>query len=153
VLAREAEELDDPKTHAFDAIEVQEQSEELINGGGGDVDGDGDSGDEDDDEDEGQSVELIKGREAPEQPQRRSVVMLAVACVLAFALVVGSIFAISKADKPNIVVIKGPNDPYLYEAYTLPNGLEVLLVSVPGADRAAAALSVKVHNTHMSKYL
>ena len=70
--------------------------------------------------------------------------MLAVACLLSFVLVVAIIFEISKADKPNIVVIKGPNDSYDYEAYTLPNGLEVLIVSVPGADRAAAALSVRV---------
>jgi insulysin len=89
-------------------------------------------------------------------------VALVGASLLAVATIVGVVFAVSKPYEPNVVVqtdevnvvaqadlskimvTKGPNDPYRSEVYTLKNGLEVLLTQVPEADRAAAALSVRV---------
>ncbi|MCA8967339.1 MAG: insulinase family protein, partial [Planctomycetes bacterium] len=41
-------------------------------------------------------------------------------------------------------VIKSPNDPREYEAFTLDNGLRVVVVSDPQADTAAASLDVHV---------
>lgn len=39
---------------------------------------------------------------------------------------------------------KSPNDPKSYQPLTLENGLQVLLISDPGADKAAAAMNVAV---------
>lgn len=41
-------------------------------------------------------------------------------------------------------VIKSPNDDRLYDAFTLANGLKVLVISDPRADKAAAAMDVAV---------
>lgn len=41
-------------------------------------------------------------------------------------------------------IVKSPIDEREYEAFTLPNGLRVLLISDPDSSRAAAALDVHV---------
>ncbi|MHB0776888.1 insulinase family protein [Halomonas sp. WWR20] len=50
----------------------------------------------------------------------------------------------SETDSASVAPIQSPNDSRDYRALTLDNGLEVLLVSDPDADKAAAAMNVAV---------
>ena len=50
----------------------------------------------------------------------------------------------ASADAAVAAVVKSPRDPRAYERFELDNGLRVLLVSEPGAERAGAALAVGV---------
>jgi len=48
------------------------------------------------------------------------------------------------ADTGLLTPVKSPNDPRDYGAFVLPNGMKVLLISDPHADKAAASLSIHV---------
>lgn len=67
--------------------------------------------------------------------------LLGIALLLAIAVPTGH--ASDTVDKI-VDPIVSPNDPRAYRALTLDNGLEVLLVSAPKADKAAAAMNVDV---------
>ncbi len=60
--------------------------------------------------------------------------------VIVLAAVVFSVFRMNSAVQP----ISSPADPYSYRHLSLDNGLSVLLVSTPGADKASAAMTVGV---------
>ncbi|MEK9766487.1 MAG: insulinase family protein, partial [Thalassolituus sp.] len=60
--------------------------------------------------------------------------------VIVIAAIGFSMLRISQAPE----VISSPADSYSYRSMELENGLKVLLVSTPGADKASAALSVSV---------
>lgn len=61
-------------------------------------------------------------------------------CRLSTLLLLLLVFSAAQAVEP----IKSPNDPRLYQAFTLENQLRVLLISDPATDKAAAALDVHV---------
>ncbi|SDM07550.1 Secreted Zn-dependent peptidases, insulinase-like [Modicisalibacter muralis] len=64
--------------------------------------------------------------------------------LIGFGLLLGGCQAVPE-DSPEVVTpITSPNDSRDYRALTLDNGLEVLLVSDPEADRAAASMNVSV---------
>lgn len=60
--------------------------------------------------------------------------------VIVMAAVLYSVFRMNSAVQP----ISSPADPYSYRHLSLDNGLSVLLVSTPGADKASAAMTVGV---------
>lgn len=73
--------------------------------------------------------------------------MIKKACPLLFAWLFSYLVAFplsSVADSSTI--IQSPNDPKAYRALTLENGLQVVLVSDPAADKSAASLDVYVGN-------
>ena len=60
--------------------------------------------------------------------------------VIVLAAIVYSVFRMNSAVQP----IVSPADPYSYRHLLLDNGLSVLVVSTPGADKASAAMTVGV---------
>ena len=60
--------------------------------------------------------------------------------VIVLAAIIYSVIRMSHATQP----VSSPADPYSYRYLQLENGLRVLLVQTPGADKASAAMSVGV---------
>ncbi|MDP5029511.1 insulinase family protein [Paraglaciecola sp.] len=55
-----------------------------------------------------------------------------------------AVSSVSSLPDPQTAIVKSPNDTRQYQSFTLPNQLEVVLVSDPSIEKSAAALSVKV---------
>ena len=54
------------------------------------------------------------------------------------------VLALSYKDALASQIVQSPNDNREYKSFTLPNKLEILLISDPSTDKAAAALDVRV---------